>query len=76
MSLPGDSVAAFQDSWPVPGSWGYGSRPPRAAYDTAAQDTVLPYACKMYAVIETDIFVRVTALVWTRVERLAFCERP
>ena len=37
-------------------------------------DTALPYDCPMYTVIETDVFVRAAAQVWTDSEHIAFID--
>ena len=39
-----------------------------------AYNTALPYPCPMYTVIETDVFVRAAAQVWTDSERVAFID--
>ena len=39
-----------------------------------AYNTALPYPCPMYTVIETDVFVRAAAQVWTDAERVAFID--
>ncbi|MDO9386538.1 MAG: hypothetical protein Q7T65_07525 [Thiobacillus sp.] len=39
-----------------------------------AYNTALPYPCPMYTAIETDIFVRAAAQVWTDSERVAFID--
>lgn len=43
-------------------------------YFEVACNTALPYHCPMYTVIETDVFVRAAAQVWTDAERIAFID--
>lgn len=39
-----------------------------------AYNTAVPYHCPMYTVVETNVFVRAAALVWTDAERVAFID--